>query len=131
MFSSAFGAGPFRAEFSLAPTKTQDQWVGGWVGEGAGPNHPHPSSDLDPFCHHVQDRLYRTDTPSEAPLQLQRRHKQTTYPLVVAVSHCITWLQTQLILTLCQIRYHSHCGIIVALDSSEPRSRGVTSSAVK
>ena len=38
----------------------------------------------------------------------------------VAVSHCITWFQTQLILTTCQIRYHSHCGIIVALDSSEP-----------
>ena len=25
-----------------------------------------------------------------------------------AVSHCITWFQTQLILTTCQIRYHSH-----------------------
>ena len=25
-----------------------------------------------------------------------------------------------LILTTCQIRYHSHCGIIVALDGSEP-----------
>ena len=32
----------------------------------------------------------------------------------------ITWFQTQLILTTCQIRYHSHCGIIVALDSSDP-----------
>ena len=28
--------------------------------------------------------------------------------------------QTQLILTACQIRYHSHCGIIIALDSSAP-----------
>ena len=26
----------------------------------------------------------------------------------VAVSHCITWFQTQLILTMCQIHYHSH-----------------------
>ena len=34
--------------------------------------------------------------------------------------HCITWFQTQLILTMCQIRYHGHCGIIVALDSSVP-----------
>ena len=31
-----------------------------------------------------------------------------------------TWFQTQLILTTCQIRYHSQCGIIAALDSSEP-----------
>ena len=37
-----------------------------------------------------------------------------------SVHHCITWLQTQLIPTTCQIRYRSHCGIIVALDSSEP-----------
>ena len=36
------------------------------------------------------------------------------------ISHCITWFQTQLILATCQIRYHNHCGIIVALDSSEP-----------
>ena len=36
------------------------------------------------------------------------------------VSHCITWFQTQPILTTCEIRYHSHCGIIAALDSSEP-----------
>ena len=36
------------------------------------------------------------------------------------VSHCITWFQIQLILTTCQIRYHTRCGIIVALDSSEP-----------
>ena len=28
--------------------------------------------------------------------------------------------QIQLILTTCQIRYHTRCGIIVALDSSEP-----------
>ena len=33
---------------------------------------------------------------------------------------CITWFQTQLILTSCQIRYHSHCGMFVALDSAEP-----------
>ena len=44
----------------------------------------------------------------------------TRKPTGVAVSHCITWFQTQLILTTCQIRYHSHCGIIVALDSPEP-----------
>ena len=36
------------------------------------------------------------------------------------VPHCITWFQTQLIRTTCQIRYHGHCGIIVALDSSDP-----------
>ena len=41
-------------------------------------------------------------------------------PTGVAASLCITWFQTQLILTTCQIRYHSQCGIIVALDSSEP-----------
>ena len=44
----------------------------------------------------------------------------TGKPTGVAASYCITWFQTQLILTKCQIRYHSHCGIIVALDSSEP-----------
>ena len=32
----------------------------------------------------------------------------------------ITWFQTQLILTTCQMRHHSHCGIIVELDRSEP-----------
>ena len=32
----------------------------------------------------------------------------TGKPTSVAVSHCITWFQTQLILTTCQIRYHSH-----------------------
>ena len=32
----------------------------------------------------------------------------TGKPTGVAVSHCITWFQTQLILTTCQIRYHSH-----------------------
>ena len=44
----------------------------------------------------------------------------TGKPTGVAVSHCITWFQTQLILTTCQIRYHGQCGIIVVLDSSEP-----------
>ena len=44
----------------------------------------------------------------------------TGKPTGVAVSHCITWFQTQLILTTCQIRYHGQCGIIVAMDSSEP-----------
>ena len=44
----------------------------------------------------------------------------TGKPTGVAVSHCRTWFQTQLILTTCQIRSRSHCGIIVALDSSEP-----------
>ena len=43
----------------------------------------------------------------------------TGKPTGVAISHCIAWFQTQLILTTCQIRYRSHC-IIVALDSSEP-----------
>ena len=33
----------------------------------------------------------------------------------VAVSHRITWFQTQPILTSCQVRYHGHCGTIVAL----------------
>ena len=37
----------------------------------------------------------------------------TGKPTGVAASHCITWFQTQLILTTCQIRYHSQCGIIV------------------
>ena len=32
----------------------------------------------------------------------------TGKPTGVAVSHCITWSQTQLIFTTCQIRYHSH-----------------------
>ena len=32
----------------------------------------------------------------------------TGKPMGVAVSHCITWFQTQLIVTACQIRYHSH-----------------------
>jgi hypothetical protein len=32
----------------------------------------------------------------------------TGKPTGVAVSHCITWFQTQLIPTTCQIRYHSH-----------------------
>ena len=44
----------------------------------------------------------------------------TGKPAGVAVSHCITWTQTQLILTACEVRYHTHCRIIVALDSSEP-----------
>ena len=50
---------------------------------------------------------------------------------IVAVSYCMTCFQTQLIPTTCQICYHGHCGVIVALDSSEPSSRGVTSSTVK
>ena len=32
----------------------------------------------------------------------------TGKPTGVAVPHCITWFQTQLIPTTCQIRYHSH-----------------------
>ena len=44
----------------------------------------------------------------------------TGKPVGVAVSHWINWFQTQLILTTCQIRYRGHCGIIIALDSSEP-----------
>ena len=32
----------------------------------------------------------------------------TGKPMGVAVSHWIAWLQTQLIPTTCQIRYHSH-----------------------
>ena len=35
-------------------------------------------------------------------------------------AHCIACFQTQLILTTCHIPYRSHCGIIIALDSSEP-----------
>ena len=42
----------------------------------------------------------------------------TGRPTSMALSHCITWFQTQSILT-CQIHYHSHFGIIVALNSSE------------
>ena len=41
-------------------------------------------------------------------------------PTGVAVSHRITWFQTQLILTACQIRYHSLFWIIVERDSSQP-----------
>ena len=33
---------------------------------------------------------------------------QTGKPTRVAVSHCITWFQTELILTTFQIHYHSH-----------------------
>ena len=44
----------------------------------------------------------------------------TGKPTGVAASHCITWFQTQLILTTCQIHYHDQGGIIVALGSSEP-----------
>ena len=46
----------------------------------------------------------------------------TGKPTGMAVSHCITWFQTQRILTTYQIRYHSRCGIIVAalnLDSEK------------
>ena len=32
----------------------------------------------------------------------------TAKPTGVAFSNCMIWFQTQLILTLCQIRYHSH-----------------------
>ena len=32
----------------------------------------------------------------------------TGKPMGVAVSHCITWFQTELILTTYQIHYHSH-----------------------
>ena len=32
----------------------------------------------------------------------------TWHNLTYIVSHCITWFQTQLILTTCQTRYHSH-----------------------
>ena len=42
------------------------------------------------------------------------------YPdIFIILSGCITWFQIQLIFNTCQIRYHTHCGIIVALDSSE------------
>ena len=34
----------------------------------------------------------------------------TGKPTGVAVSHCRTWFQTQLILTTCQIRYHAIVG---------------------
>ena len=30
------------------------------------------------------------------------------FPVCVRHNDCITWFQTQLILTTCQIRYHSH-----------------------
>ena len=32
----------------------------------------------------------------------------TGKPTGLAVSHCMTWFQTQLILSRCLIRYHSH-----------------------
>ena len=51
---------------------------------------------------------------------MQRWCAGQTFPHTAAVSRCMTWFQTQLMLTTCQIRYHGHCGIIVALDSFEP-----------
>ena len=36
----------------------------------------------------------------------------------VAASHCVTWFETQLILTPCEIGCHSFCVIIVAVDTS-------------
>ena len=54
----------------------------------------------------------------------------TGQPTGVAVSHCTTRFQTQPILTVCQIRYRGHCGIIVALDSSETSFPEVISSTV-
>ena len=53
----------------------------------------------------------------------------TGNPTGVAVSHC-TCFQTQPIPTACQIRYHNHLWIIVALDHSEPGFRDVVSSTV-
>ena len=64
-------------------------------------------------------------------LTLQSSHRCPFQPTVIVPHahweaygrgslHCITWFQTQLILSTCQIRYHNQCGIIVALDSSEP-----------
>jgi hypothetical protein len=54
-----------------------------------------------------------------SPQSLGLRH--TGKPTGVAVSHCITWFQTQPILSL-RVRSATTamCGIIVALDSSEP-----------
>ena len=49
-----------------------------------------------------------------------RLHKWTATG--VAVFHCPTWSQTLLILTTCQILYHSQCGIIAALNSSKRRA---------
>ena len=40
----------------------------------------------------------------------------TGKPTGAAFFHCIPWFQTQLILTMFQICYHSQCGIIIALD---------------
>ena len=54
-------------------------------------------------------------------MDYQRESLMHTWkPMGVAVSHCIPWFQPQLILTTCQIRYHTRGGIIVAPDSSEP-----------
>ena len=39
---------------------------------------------------------------------IDSRERPPVKPTGVAVSHCITWFQTQLIPTACQIRYHSH-----------------------
>ena len=44
-------------------------------------------------------------------------HKERAMGVVVC--HCITCFQTQLILAACPILYHSQCGIIAALTSSE------------
>ena len=45
-------------------------------------------------------------TPQNRSLCLMHTGK----PTGVAVSHCIAWFQTQLILTTCQIRYHAIVG---------------------
>ena len=39
---------------------------------------------------------------------------------ITRITRWETWFQTQLILATCQIRYHSHFGIIVERHSSEP-----------
>ena len=42
-----------------------------------------------------------------------------------AAFHCITWFQTQLILTTCQIRYHATVGSSTALNLDSERSSRV------
>ena len=68
---------------------------------------PSPSLVLIVYEMRPADSAFNLHTAvffSLQPLCLMHTEK----PTGVAVSHCITWFQTQLILTTCQIRYHGH-----------------------
>ena len=64
----------------------------------------------------VKDSLLHPTSPPIGGLICNVDAEQSLYlvhtgkPTGVAVSHCMTWFQTQLILTTCQIRYHAIVG---------------------